>query len=91
VLAERVVLRLNAIPPLEEARLGELIGIDIVVLNCGALAMAILSGQYMYVVERHTGRCSLALAPYADACGTTLGPMTARWASPTVTSSVITF
>ena len=90
VLLERVVLRLDAIPPREAARMGELIGTDIVFINYGALLAAFGSGIYLLWYNGTLGD-ALSLAFYADAYGRTLGLMMGLWASLIVTSSVITF
>ena len=90
VLLERVVHRLDAIPPREAARMGELIGTDIVFINYGALLTAFLSGLYLLWSSGTLGDV-VTLAFYADAYGRTLGVMMALWASLIVTSSLITF
>ena len=90
VLLERVVLRLDAIPPREAARMGELIGTDIVFINYGALLTAFFSGLYMLWSNGTLGD-AMTLAFYGDAYGRTLGLMMGLWASLIVTSSVITF
>lgn len=90
VLLERVVYRLDAIPPREAARMGELIGTDIVFINFGALLTAFGSGLYMLWYNGTLGD-ALTFGFYSDAYGRTLGLMMALWASLIVTSSVITF
>lgn len=90
VLLERVVHRLDAIPPREAARMGELIGTDIVFINFGALLTAFGSGLYMMWYNGMLGD-ALSAGFYADSYGRTLGLMMALWASLIVTSSIITF
>jgi len=90
VLLERVVHRLDAIPPREAARLGELIGTDIIWINYGALILAALTGGYLLW---GSGSLGSLLDPsfYAGGYGLAMGLMILLWATLIATSSVITF
>lgn len=90
VLLERVVHRLDAIPPREAARMGELIGTDIIWINFGALAVVALSGLYLMWVA---GTLPSIADPwfYTDGYGIALGLMMLLWLSVVATSLVITF
>lgn len=90
VLLERVVHRLDAIPPREAARMGELIGTDIIWINFGALAVVALSGLYLLWGN---GMLPSVIDPefYGDGYGTAMGLMMLLWLSVVATSLVITF
>jgi uncharacterized membrane protein len=90
VLLERVVHRLDAIPPREAARMGELIGTDIIWINFAALAIVALSGSYLMW---GSGTLGQVVEPqfYLDGYGLALGLMILLWMTLVVTSLIITF
>jgi len=90
VLLERVVKRLDAVPPREAARLGELIGTDIVYINSGALAVLVATGVLLLQSE---GTLASLTQPsfYGGGYGVALGLMILLWLTLIVSSCVMTF
>lgn len=90
VLLERVIKRLDAVPPREAARLGELLGTDIVYINFIALITAGAVGIYRLA---STGMiAAFAQAEfYTTGYGVAISLMILLWVTLIISSSVITF
>ncbi len=89
VLLERVVKRLDAVPPREAARLGELLGTDVVYINFTALI--VLGATGIYLLKDMTFGAFAQPAFYISGYGFARSLMIILWLTVIISSSVMTF
>jgi uncharacterized membrane protein len=90
ILLERVIKRLDALPPREAARLGELLGTDIVYINFGALIVLGAAGIYRIFISNMTN-LFITTGFYQSSYGITFLFMIFVWITLVISSCIITF